>query len=300
VTACNRQPSASHHAERQRGHKPENRDCNTYPAQLSKYNAYPLPWSPHHGDGGAQATRYVLLSLLAPSFPLPSPWVHVDYRDLAGALDQIDADALGRTSGQFIRYRALTHRLVALAEAVDPAQALDEQFSATDAIAQLPGGGLDGAIARMRFSGLAQIIQAHFDETKSFEVDGARGGIITYWRRLAGDRRIGWQFQENQLRFCITVEDPDLQGKAKRAAREAIVEAEHAGFFDHFDAEAILGSDLRAKSYAPGEWLGFNPDFVYRHRPLKPAASTARLAQALASMTRRVDDFADKAGYDVH
>ena len=73
-----------------------------YPAQLIKYNAYPLPWSPDHGEGGAQATRYVLLSLMAPSFPLPSPWVHVDYRDLAGALDQIDADALGRTSGQFI------------------------------------------------------------------------------------------------------------------------------------------------------------------------------------------------------
>lgn len=91
-----------------------------YPAQLSKYNAYPLPWSPHHGEGGAQATRYVLLSLLTPSFPLPGPWVHVGYRDLAGALDQIDAGALGRTSGQFVRYRALTHRLVALAEAVDP------------------------------------------------------------------------------------------------------------------------------------------------------------------------------------
>ena len=270
-----------------------------YPAQLSKYNAYPLPWSPHHVEGGAQATRYVLLSLMAPSFPLPSPWVHVGYRDLAGALDQIDADALGRTSDQFIRYRALTHRLVALAEAVDPAQALDEQFSATDTVAQLPGGGLDEAIARMRFSGLAQVIQAHFDETKSFEVGGDRGGIVTYWRRLAGKRGIGWQFQENQLRFCITVEDPDLRGKAKRAAREAIVEAEQAGFFDHFDVEAILGSDLRAKSYAPGKWLGFNPDFVYRHRPVKPAVSTARLAQALASMTRRVDDFADKAGYDL-
>jgi hypothetical protein len=44
-----------------------------YPAQLRKYNAYPLPWSPHHGEGGAQATRYVLLSLMAPSFPLPDP-----------------------------------------------------------------------------------------------------------------------------------------------------------------------------------------------------------------------------------
>ena len=222
-----------------------------YPAQLSKYNAYPLPWSPQHGEGGAQATRYVLLSLMTPSFPLPSPWVHVGYRDLAGALDQIDAEALGRTSGQFIRYRALTHRLVALAEAVDPAQALDEEFSATDVVAQLPGGGVDGAIARMRFSGLAQVIQTHFDEAKSFEVGGDRGGIVTYWRRLAGGRGIGWQFQENQLRFCITVEDPDLRGKAKRAAREAIVEADHAGFFDHFEVEAILGSDLRQRATLP-------------------------------------------------
>jgi hypothetical protein len=104
--------------------------------------------------------------------------------------------------------------------------------------------------------------------------------------------------RDDALRFWITVEDPDLQGQGKRAAREAIVEAEHACFFDHVDAEAILGSDLRVKSYASGKWLCFNPDFVYRHRPVKPSVSTARLAQVLASMTERVDDFADKAGYD--
>jgi hypothetical protein len=269
-----------------------------YPAQLSKYNAYPLPWSPDHGDGGARATRYVLLSLMAPSFPLPDPWAHAGYHDLAGALDQIDADALGRTSDQLVRYRALIHRLVALAEAVDPAQALDEPFSATDSVAQLPGGGLDGAIARMRFSGLAQVVQTHFHEAKSFEVGGDRGGIITYWRRLANQRGIGWQFQESQLRFCITVEDQDLQGKAHRAEREKIVEAEHADFFDHTAVEAILGNGLRAKNYAPGAWLGFNPDFVYRHRPVKPAVSTSVLAQVLALMTERVDAFADEAGYD--
>ena len=268
-----------------------------YPAQLSKYNAYPLPWSTHHGDGGAAATRYALLSLMAPSFPLPDPWEHVGYDDLAEALDRIDADALGRTSEQFIRYRALIHRLVALAEAVDPAQALDEPFSATDVVAQLPGGGLDGAIARMRFSGLAQVVQAHFPEAKPFVVGGDRGGLITYWRRLASQRGIGWQFQESQLRFFVTVEDPDLQGEAHKAAREKIVEAEHLDFFDHTAVEAILGAALKAKSYAPGAWLGFNPDFVYRHRPVKPAVSTAVLAQALASMTRRVDDFADKAAY---
>jgi hypothetical protein len=238
----------------------------------------------------------VLLSLMKPSFPLPHPWVHVSYQDLAGALDLVEADSLGRTSEQFVRYRALIHRLVALAEAVDPVQALDEQFSTADAVAHLPGGGLDGAIARMRFSGLAQLIQSRFVTAKTFEVGGDRGGLITYWRRLAGNRRIGWQFQEDQLRFQITVED--LRGEANKAARGTIVEAEHASFFDYADIEAILGADLKTKGYAPGEWLGFNPDFVYRHRPVKRSVSTARLTDALTAMTRRVDHFADTAGYD--
>lgn len=270
-----------------------------YPAQLAKYNSYPLPWSPDHGDLGAEGTRYVLLSLMKPSFPLPSPWIHVDYREVAEALEAIDAEALGRTVEPFTRYRALVHRLVALAEAVDPAQALDEQFSATDAVAKLPGGGLDGAIARMRFSGLAQVVQSHFDETKSFEVGGDRGGLITYWRRLSATRSIGWQFQENQLRLQVTIEDDDLQGGEHRSAREAIVEAEHLDFFDHADVEAVLGPELKAKTYASGKWLGFNPDFVYRHRPVLPTVSTAKLAEALTVMTQRVDDFANRVGYDV-
>jgi hypothetical protein len=126
-----------------------------------------------------------------------------------------------------VRYRALIHRLVALAEAVDPAQAL--------------------------------------------EAGGNRGGLITYRRELAHNRGIGWQFREGQLRFQITIEDPDLQGEAGRPEREEIVKTEQ---------------------------LGFNPAFVYRHRPVKRSVSTARLAEALVAMTRRVDDFADKAGYD--
>ena len=245
----------------------------------------------------APDTRYVLLSLMKPSFPLPRPWVHVGYRDLAEALDLVDADSLGRTSEQFVRYRALIHRLVALAEAVDPAQALDEQFSATDAVARLPGGGLDGAIARMRFSGLAQLLQSRFATAKPFEVGGDRGGLITYWRRLAGNRRIGWQFQEDQLRFQITVEDPDLQGRPTGRAR-----GDRRGRARRLLRLCRHRSDPRVRSedeeLRPGEWLGFNPDFVYRHRPVKRSVSTARLTEALAAMTGRVDHFADKAGYD--
>jgi hypothetical protein len=59
--------------------------------------------------------------------------------------------------------------------------------------------------------------------------------------------------QEDQLRFQITVEEPGLQGAANRAAREAIVEAKYVGFFDYAGIEAILGSDLKTKNYAPGK-----------------------------------------------
>jgi hypothetical protein len=264
-----------------------------YPEQLEKYNTYPLPWSAEHGATWADDTRYVLLSLMSPSFPLPKPWVHVSYRDVADALAAIEAESLEGTAQPFVRYRALVNRLVELAEAVDPAKSLDEQFSVTDVVAQLPGGGLAGAIACLRFSGLAQIIQSHFAEPKSYVVGGDRGGIATYWRRPEANRRIGWQFQSGQLRYQITIEDGHLQGGAHRAAREALVEAEHLDFFDYAEVEGILGKDLRAKTYAPGKWLAFNPDFVYRHRPVKPTISTARLAEALVVMTRRVDHFAD-------
>jgi len=75
---------------------------------------------------------------LEPTFAIHPDYLYGDAAQGAGEVNQIDADALGRTSDQFIRYRALTYRLVAPAEAVDPAQALDEQFSATDVVAQLP------------------------------------------------------------------------------------------------------------------------------------------------------------------
>jgi hypothetical protein len=118
----------------------------------------------------------------------------------------------------------------------------------------------------------------NLSEARSFEVGSDRCGIITYSRQVADMRHIGWQFQENQLRFYVTVEDPDLQGTAQCAAREKIVDAEHADFFDHTAVEAILGSDLRAKSYAPGVWLGFS----------HAADADIRLASPLDLYFRRV------------
>ena len=104
---------------------------------------------------------------MAPAFSLPRPWVHVDYRALAGALTKIDADALGSMGDQFTHYRALLRRLVALAEAVDPRQAPREPFAVTDdVVKQLHASGLGGAIARTRCSALAEAVQVRLDKPK--------------------------------------------------------------------------------------------------------------------------------------
>lgn len=243
-----------------------------YPAQLLKYNSVKLPWSSSHGEEGAPNTRYVLLSLMDPCFELPAPWVHVNYSAIAGALDLVDPKALGRTADLFNRYRALVQRLVALAEALDPAQALDEPFSAIQVVDKLPGGSLDGAIYKTRISGLVQVVQARLEVPRSFVVDGGRGGcgLISYWRRLAPTRMIGWQYQvvDKQLRYQAKVEDRDLQGEKHILARAQIAESEYIEFFDHSNLGLVLGSDLKPKTYAAGEWNRFNPDFVYRHRPV--------------------------------
>lgn len=264
-----------------------------YPEQLAKYTAYDTPWSKGHGAGGAPNTRYVLLSLMPPAFALPEPWVTVDYADLVEALDAVDADALGRTRELFAQYRALVHRLLSLAEAVDPAQTLDEPFAVPAEVNALLGTGLKGDVTRLRFSYLARIIQSRFPDPKAFEVTGSRDGLISYWRRLSPTRRLGWQFQSQSLRYQVTIEDPHLQDEAKRHERERIVEAEHLDFFDFTAIEVILGGALSPKTFAPGSWLGFNPDNVYRNRGVKKSVPTAELAEALAAATRHVDRYVE-------
>ncbi len=162
---------------------------------------------------------------------------------------------------------------------------------------------LDGAIHKTRISGLAQVVQAQLDVPKSFVVEGGQGGggLISYWRRVAPTRKLGWQYQvmAKQLRYQLTVEDPALQGEKHVTDRAQIAKSEYLEFFDHADLETVHGPDLLPETYAPGTWNRFNPDFVYRHRPVTSSVSTAKLAAAPVVMTHRVDAFADRTGYDV-
>jgi hypothetical protein len=263
-----------------------------YAAQLESYASVDLPWSKDHGAQGARDTAYYLLALMDPTFDLPPPWQRVSYEQVLRALVVCDAQRFGSDADLFDRYRSLVRRLVELKDAVDPRKDLDGPFSVTAALGKLHHKSFTGPLQRMRFTGLAQAISEEHGSPLSLEVDVSRSkGLITYFRELSETRTIGWQFQEAQLRLFVLVQDEGLAGKGseRAAARAKVADAEYDGLVDFATAEAVLGDLLQPKTFVPGTWQRFAPDFVYRYRKVDEQTTTRQLAQALANLTAYVD-----------
>jgi hypothetical protein len=263
-----------------------------YPEQLELYAEKPLPWSDGHGPRGAADTSYFLLSLMDPTFELPPPWRHLSYDQVLRALEELAPRDLGSDAPLVERYCALVRRLVELKNAVDPRQDIDGPFSVQAALGDLHFKSFAGPLQRMRFTGLAQAVVETYGAQLPLKVDLSHSaGSLTYTRSLSDSRSIGWQFQEGQLRLFVLVRDRGLVGKGEElaAGRARVAEAEYVDFADLTAAEDVLGDLLESKSFEPGVWRKFAPDFVYRYRKVDPFTSTQLLAEALADLTAYVE-----------
>lgn len=263
-----------------------------YPAQLEEYAAKPLPWSDGHGPHGAAGTSYFLLSLMDPTFELAPPWRHLSYDNLLRALEELSPRDFGSDEVLVERYCALVRRLVELKNAVDPRQDLDGPFSVQATLDDLHHKSFAHPLQRMRYTGLAQLVAETYGAQVPLVVDLSHAsGSLTFTRALSETRSIGWQFQESQLRLFVLVRDQELIGKGdeRAAARARVAEAVYADFADHAAVEPVLGELLQPKSFEPGVWRRFAPDFVYRYRKVHPATTTRILADALAELTAYVE-----------
>ena len=262
------------------------------PKQLERYAEKPLPWSEGHGPRGAADTSYFLLSLMDPTFELPPPWRHLSYDQVLRALEELAPRDFGSDAPLVERYCALVRRLVELKNAVDPRQDIDGPFSVQAALGDLHLKSFAGPLQRMRFTGLAQAVVETYGAQLPLKVDLSHSaGSLTYTRSLNDSRSIGWQFQEGQLRLFVLVRDRGLVGKGEElaVARARVAEAEYVDFADLTAAEDVLGDLLEPKSFDPGVWRKFAPDFVYRYRKVDPSTSTQLLAEALAELTAHVN-----------
>jgi hypothetical protein len=114
-------------------------------------------------------------------------------------------------------------------------------------------------------------------------------GLVSYYSRpLARGHQVGWQLQGDQFRLAAATRlHTRCSGRGKRQAREDFVATEYA---DHFNFDALpdcapcLGAHRARK-----EWLGYNPDFVYRYRPIVKDASWEQVVELCAAAVRHSD-----------
>jgi len=81
------------------------------------------------------------------------------------------------------------------------------------------------------------------------------------------------------------------KGQVKKDRRAEAAESHWLTYFD-FDAlpndvQPVLSPSGGSKA---GAWNHFDPDFVYRYRKVAPATTSAELARALATHTRRAEE----------
>lgn len=261
--------------------------------QLERYTQNEVPWCKEPGSSGAPHTGYVLLSMMEPTFPLPHPWRHVSYLDLAEVMSAAPIGGMGEHVLIIERYIGLLRRLAELSIAIDPRQSLGEPFSIDALGRDLEGRRFDGPLQKMRYTGLVQEVARIVGRPHTFEVGVTRAkGLASFAVPVSETRYVGWQLQESQLRLFVLIQDRGRMGKgdALKLERAALVERDHSDWLDFDLIELELGAKASVVGN-PSEFRHFAPDFVYRYRKVDPSTTTEELARVLAALTLRAIKF---------
>lgn len=207
-------------------------------------------------------TAFTLLSLIPP-LEVPEPWEYVDYSHLVDPLSEGVGLLSGFDRGLLEAYRELVIWLTRLRDAVSDLRTTDRWFLSAPERESLRTTRNLAMAEKMRMTLLAQDIRGSLAQPDlNLEVGLSNtNGLVTFYQAPedSGDIR-GWQLQANQFRRFVIVGSTGLHGKTNQANRERYVSSSHAEYFNAFPEGILL--DSRSKR----EWLGYNPDFVYRYR----------------------------------
>lgn len=258
--------------------------------QLEEYTAK-LETGPDGSPAKLAGTRCVLLSLINPVEALPYPWWHVPYDGLIGAIEQVARRVpAGFDQDLANHYCTLVRRLVALREALSSGTDPDAPWALDPALrARLQERRLLALAEKLRATALAQRVARELgDDVPITRSLSNTHGLIDQFVPGPRGRHFGWQFQAGQLRLVVITAKRD---PSARPRREAIVESEHLDYFD-FDR---AGAGHLAPYAGKKPWLGYEPNFVYRYRPVAPAATWSECVQFCVGAGRWARAYADGA-----
>jgi hypothetical protein len=102
-------------------------------------------------------------------------------------------------------------------------------------------------------------------------------GLVELFFPGPSGRQFGWQLQGTQLRFVVITGSRDPK---PRPAREATVKTDHGDYFEEPRPPDDLASLLTPYA-GKKQWLGYEPNFVYRYQTLSPATTWTQLLDLL-------------------
>lgn len=219
------------------------------------------------GHGPDDFTTYTLLSLLPP-LDLPKPWRHVDHAELVEPLRQAAERVSGFDQSLIVEYQRLVIKLVALRDSLQELRASNRWGLNPAERTRLREARALPLAEKMLVTMRAQDIRQRLDQPDLFLEVGLSNtlGRVTYFHPADSSRDIrGWQMQGNQFRFFVKVTDKRLLGNDAREARERYVAEKHGTYFSSFPRTILQPAQSK-------EWLGYNPDFVYKYKVIPPDA----------------------------
>jgi hypothetical protein len=184
---------------------------------------------------------------------------------------------------------------VALREAVDPIAHLDGPMllgqAETDTLQE---GRLLALLLKMQMSRCAEMVSSSLgrslDPRAQVVASLTNGrGLVEWFTHGTQARHFGWQAQGRQFRLVGIAGGQDPK---TRQGREQVMLDQHLDYFDF--SLPVDFEDLLLPYHGKKDWLGFEPDFVYRYSFLRPDISWRQFIDIAEWFSRRAHTYARK------
>lgn len=251
-------------------------------AQLDEYESATAAWTP--------SPSLVLLSLSVPGFGL-GHWQHLDYRGLAGRID----DALGADASYeaetMRRYGTLARDLQRLVESVEVRSHDELVWLPEELLAALSSSQMRAALQKARAQRVAHLINERLpdlEQPAAASMTNATPLVESFEYTPTGGIHVhlGWQLQGAQFRRAVVYHDSSITGRSveSRRAREEVSRA-HPEFFR-------IPAAVPGESGGRQEFNHYAPSFVYQYVKA-PALTVGALLDAAAQVHAEVNALRD-------
>jgi hypothetical protein len=240
-----------------------------------------------------ESTTFVLLTLTRPSFALPEPWRSVTYRELLPAFRETARRLAGADADLVAAYADMVARLDEVAAAHDPGSDLHAPFTLTREERDMLGESrLLALVEKVRAGRFAEIatnmLTTELGKVGPVNAGFSNGFAINDWSMDGpAGRRFGWQIQGAQFRLVVLTGKGDPRA---RAEREALVGELYESYFDFTPPDHL--SHALGRYAGKKQWLGYEPNFVYRFALLQPETTWHDLLGLVLWFSRRALAFA--------